>query len=54
MAFGWDVVSIRTFYTPMIGFRDFSMLGEETKGYRLPMKLLGFMGHEQGFKPPYK
>ena len=24
------------------------------KGYRLSLKLLGFMGHEQGFKPPYK
>ena len=54
MAFEWDMVSIRTFYTPMIGFRDLTMLGEEIKGYRLSLKLLGFMGHEQGFKPPYK
>ena len=44
LAFEWDVVSIRTFYTPMIGFRALTMLGEEIKGYRLSLKLLGLMG----------
>ena len=52
LVFESDVVSIRTFYTPMIGFRALTMLGEEIKGYRLSLKCLGFMGHEQGFKPP--
>ena len=52
MAFEWDVVSIRTFYTHVIGFKALTMLGEEIKGYMLSLKLLGFMGHEQGFKPP--
>ena len=33
MAFEWDMVSIRTFYTPMTGFRALTMLGEEIKGF---------------------
>ena len=38
----------------MIGFKALTMLGKEIKGYRLSLKLLGLMGHERGFKPPYK
>ena len=38
LSFEWDVVSIRTFYTHVIGFRALTMLGEEIKGYRLSGK----------------
>ena len=38
----------------MVGFKALTMLGKEINGYRISLKLLGLMGHEQGFKPPYK
>ena len=37
----------------MMGFKALTMLGKEIKGYRISLKILGLMGHERGFKPPY-
>jgi len=34
-----------------MGCRD--LTGEENKGIRLYVKLIGLMGHAQGFKPPH-